>query len=581
MVPGLQVARMEANKWAITSRGFNGRFARHMLVQVDGRTVYSPLFSGVYWEAQDMVMEDIERIEVIRGPGSTMWGANAVNGVINVVTRSSHDTLGTLVSIGLGTEERLFTSVRHGAKLAPDVYLRVYFKGFDRDDGTVEHDVAHDAWHANRTGVRLDWIATGKDTLSVQGDYYVGEAGQLLSVPDTESVVRYIEEDVDMTGANLLLNWRHTMGARSDLSLRGYYDFISRKEYTFGERRHTVDMDFQHRFPASRQEIVWGAGYRLSSDELRPSAFQTYTDDAAMDHLFSAFAQDEITLIRNRLRVSLGSKVEHNDYTGFEFQPTVRCVITPGVRHAIWAAVSRAVRTPSRIESTMHLERMLSRPNMEFFGSPTLWAVINGSAEYASESVIAYEAGYRLQATRSLYFDIAGFYNDYDRLQTVEPTTFSPPVQFSIDNKMKGESFGVEISTDWRLLPSWSIEVSYAYIDLHLSPESDSRDIFTAKTFEDDIPHNQASLRSKLNLPGCVELDAGVRYVDPIAIEAVARYLEMDMRVCWHITDNVSLSLVGQNLLDSHHYEYGPSFLMTTQSTEVERSIYVKSTWQF
>jgi iron complex outermembrane receptor protein len=581
MVPGLQVAQMEANKWAITSRGFNGRFARHMLVQVDGRTVYSPLFSGVYWENQDLVLEDIERIEVVRGPGSTMWGANAVNGIINVVTRSAHDTLGTLITAGAGNEERAFASVRHGVKLAQDVYLRIYYKGFDRDSGTVDDSPASDDWNASRAGFRMDWIATGKDTVTLQGDYHLGEAGQLLIIPDSETVTRNIEEESETSGANLLFNWHHTLGLRSDFSLRTYYDYGYRSEYTFGEKRHTFDVDFQHRFPADSQEFIWGAAYRLTADDLTASSSQSYSDESEQDALYSAFIQDEITVIKNRLRIALGSKFEHNDYTGLEIQPSVRGVLTPTRHQTLWSAVSRAVRTPSRLESSVHLERMLRRPGMEFFGSPTLWAVINGDPAYGSESLIAYEAGYRIQATRTLNIDLTGFYNDYDHLQTVEPRSASLPIQFYLDNKMQGESFGAELSSEWHPFTPCTFQLSYAYIDLHLKTDDNSRDIFTAQTFEDDIPHHQGSLRSRLSLPFDIDFDTQFRYVDPIAIEALDRYLEMDLRLCWHATDNLAFTLAVQNLLDSHHYEYGPSFLITTQSTEVDRSVYAKVTWLF
>ena len=356
LVPGVQVARIDANKWAVTIRGFNGRYANKLLVQIDGRSVYTPLFAGVYWDVQDVVLEDVDRIEVIRGPGAAVWGANAVNGVVNIITKSARDTQGTFVEAGSGTEERSFSTVRTGGKLGQNAYYRIYGKWFERDRAGLPTGIADDEWRQGRTGFRIDWEPNGCDKLTFQGDAYGGTSGTANRIPDSlpPDFQSTITDDSRVSGGNALLRWSRTIDAETDWSLQFYYDRTSRKAVTTGfqEDRDTIDLDFQHRFPlAPEHSLIWGFGYRNSKDSIRSSPFylQFYPSDRA-DDLFSYFVQDEITLREDLLYLTVGSKFEHNDYTAFEYQPTGRLLWTPDPRHSIWAAISRAVRTPSRAE---------------------------------------------------------------------------------------------------------------------------------------------------------------------------------------------------------------------------------------
>lgn len=581
LVPGLQVARMEANKWAITSRGFNGRYARHMLVQVDGRTVYNPLMSGVFWEVQDPLLTDIARIEVVRGPGGTMWGANAVNGVVNIVSKPAAETLGTEITTGIGTEERAFGSIRYGAHVADTLDYRVYLKAFERDAGAVGDADGHDDWRQARGGGRVDWTPGAADTLTLAGDTYAGRARQLLLLPDAAGFLP-VPETVEMRGNNLRLRWQHDVSAASDWILQSYYDYTERDEVTYGERRHTADLDFQHRFPLhKRHELLWGFGYRWTGDRLRASETQWYTDDRHSDVTLSAFVQDEIALVEDRLKATLGSKLEHNDYTGYEPQPNARLAFTPHAALTTWAAYAHAVRTPSRVERSMRLLRTLQRPGMTFFGQPTLPAMIMGDAAFGAERLNAYELGQRVQALENLAFDLAAFYNAYYDVQSVEPQAETLPAPFALRNGINGTAYGFEGVARWQPLAWWTLRGAYTVMTLDLQPDPGSADIFTEETFEEDIPLHQASLLSCLNLPGHTELNLWLRYVDEIPIEALDAYLELDASLTWFATRRLEFAVVGQNLLNGSHYEYGPSFLLTTQSTEVERGVYGRMTLRF
>lgn len=582
MVPGLQVAQMEANKWAITSRGFDGRFARYMLVQMDGRSVYTPLFSGVFWEAQDVLLADVDRIEVVRGPGGAMWGANAVNGVVNIVTRSAKETQGLLVEAGGGTKERGFFGARVGEKAGPDTYVRVYVKGFERDSGDADGLPGADDWRAVQAGFRMDCEHGRGDCLTLSGDTYAGTAGQRLSVPDNSAGTRTFDDEAAYSGGNLLLRWRLRTGGNSDFTLSSYMDETRRSEYAFDESRRTWDVDMQqHVRNLGRHELLWGAGYRGTRDRLPPTPLQSFSQESRQDALYSAFAQDTIALWPKRVNLTAGSKVEHNDYSGWEIQPNIRIAYTPSVRQTWWGAVSRAVRTPSRAEDTIRLNCLLQRPNMTFMGQPQLPALFVADGEFGSETVTAFELGHRLQPFDALSVDVTAFYNSYRDLQSVEPVAVTVPVRFVLRNNLEGEAFGAEAAVRWRARPWWKLQVSYAYMDLHLSTDPASNDIFTEKTYEDDVPHHQGSLLSRWNLPGGVQVDGWLRYVDPISIEAIPSYLEMDLRAACPIGRNMELVVAGRNLLHDRHTEYGPSFVITTETTDVERSVYAKLVYRF
>ena len=574
LAPGVTVSRADGNSWAIGIRGFGSALSRSVLVLIDGRSVYTPLFAGVYWEAQDTLLEDIDRIEVIRGSGGTIWGANAVNGVINIITKSAAETQGLLVTGGGGSEEKGFGGIRYGGKIGEDFSYRVYGKGFRRDGQFTPHLADVDDWQQGQGGFRTDWNLSQGSSLRIQGDIYHGKAGMRdqvssFSAPFSTVVVK----DTDLSGMNLLGRWSRALSDTSDLALQIYYDRTFRKESRFEERRNTVDLDLQHRFKiTARQELNWGLGYRYTKGDTETVPTLIISPRKRADNLFTAFIQDEVALVENRLRLTIGSKFEHNDYTGFEFQPSARVLWTPAENHSLWAAISRAVRTPSRVDRDIAAS-IASNPALPFFGR------ILGNKDFESEKVVAYELGYRVQPTDRLFVDVAGFYNRYNDLLSIETGTpfFEPgrlifPFQF--DNKMKAKVYGAEVAADWRWLDWWRWRFSYAYLRLNLKSKPGSNDTFTVPSTEGSSPQNQVALTSFVDLPSNLKLDGIFRYVDNLPGQNVGRYFNLDLRLGWHATKNVELSLVGHNLLQRHHAEWGGG-------TEIQRGIYTKVTWRW
>jgi len=583
VVPGLQVARLDANKWAVSARGFNGRFANKLLVLIDGRSVYTPLFSGVWWDAQNVLLEDIARIEVIRGPGATLWGANAVNGVINIITKDAKDTQGGLVTIGHGTEERGFGEFRYGGTLGDNAHYRVYARYFDRERSVAASgDYGADEWDVAQGGLRVDWEVSDSDSLTLQGDIHSGTVGERQTMASlSPPYEQTFDNDDDVAGGNILGRWNHTFSDTSGMSFQLYYDRSDRDHMIIGEVRDTFDLDFQHRFALDdRHEIVWGLGYRLSRDDIDNSFTLSFDPDSRNDQLLSAFVQDEITLIEDQLKLTPGAKLEHNDYTGFEFQPSARLLWMPHEKHTVWAAVSRAVRTPSRVESYGRVNRYVLPP-------ATLMSMF-GDRDFDSEELLAHELGYRVQPMDRLSLDIATFYNIYENLRTVElgtpfpETSPAPPhlvVPLFADNKMDGETYGIEVAADWRPLDWWRLEAGYTYLQVVLHLDDDSTDTLSEGA-EGESPHNQFSLRSSMDLPRNLELDSCLRYVDNLPGLGVDSYLTLDVRLGWKPTENLELFVVGQNLLDSHHAEFESTFF-GVHATEVEHSVYAGLTWRF
>ena len=309
MVPGLEVAKIDSNKWAVTSRGFNGRFANKLLVLIDGRTVYTPLFSGVYWDMKDTLLNDIDRIEIIRGPGAALWGANAVNGVINIITKEAKDTHGTMVIAGTGTEEQGFGAIRYGGMIGQDTHYRVYAKYFNRDGAVhVSGEDAADSWDVFRTGFRMDSAMSDKDRLTLQGDVYNGRTGETVitkSFDPTDPAT--FDQENDIAGANLLGRWKHSISDTSNIALQVYYDYTDRSSAILEQRHDTFDIDFQHNFGLDQDhQIVWGLGYRFIRDDISNTFYSSWNPDNRDIDLLSAFVQDDITLVDKKVKLTLG-----------------------------------------------------------------------------------------------------------------------------------------------------------------------------------------------------------------------------------------------------------------------------------
>jgi iron complex outermembrane recepter protein len=593
MVPGLEVARIDASKWAVSSRGFNGRYANKLLVLIDGRTVYNPLFSGVLWDAQDTVLEDIDRIEVIRGPGAALWGANAVNGVINIITRSAKETVGGLATGGGGTVQRGFGEARYGAKLAEETYGRVYLKYFDRGRGLDESGhPANDGWNTVRAGFRLDSRPSPRDALTFQGDLYRDGNGQTLTFPQLRPpYLRTFDNGGENSGANLLGRWQHTFSDTSQGQVQIYYDRAETDDAISRTEVDTLDIDLQQRFSlGKRHEVVAGMGYRYTRDHIRNSFAVSFAPREQTNHLFSAFLQDDITLVQDRLRFTVGSKFEVNSYTGFEVQPNARLLWTPDSSHSVWASVSRAVRTPSRGEETSRINATVVPPGSPLNPSPLPVLVsFFGNDRFKSEELWAYEMGYRVQASSRLNVDVASFYNVYDQLRSVEPG--SPGVEFSpipphylvpleARNLFKGHTYGVELAADWRACDRARLRLAYTYLQMNLQPKSGSNDT-TTKAEEGKNPHHQVSLRVSLDLRKDLELNLWLRWIDRLPSFGISQYTTLDARLAWKPVKNLEISLVGQNLFERRHMEFKPESFVSFLPTEVERGVYGKVTWRF
>ncbi len=557
LASNLEVAQIDSRQWAISARGFNSTTADKMLVMIDGRTIYTPLYAGVFWDVQDTLLEDIDRIEVISGPGAALWGANAVNGVINITTKNAKDTPGLLLLGGGGTELRGFGGVRYGGQLAPDVHYRVYGKYFDRDSTTFPSgQEGINNWHMGQGGFRVDWDASEANLVTLQGDYYDGSIRQ----PGAS--------DIAVSGGNVIGRWSHTFSKDSDIKLQLYYDQTHRIiPGTFGEDLDTYDIDFQHRLPVGEwNDVIWGLGYRFIRDDVTNYPVLAFLPAGVSRQWFSGFVQDGIALVKNRLQLTLGMKIEHNDYTGFEFQPSTRLAWLASKEQTMWVAVSRAVRAPSRIDREFYAPR-----------DPP-FILLQGGPNFVSEELVAYEAGYRIQPQPRLSLSAAAFFNDYDNLRSSERLNPSTPFPFVLGNGLKGHSLGAEVTADYRVTDSWRVKAGYTQVHVHIRPKPGSTDTTFGSTESND-PEHQFFLRSSLDLPGHFEFDPAFRYVAGLANpnQGVPSYGELDVRLAWHAKPGLELSVVGQNLLHRHHAEFGA--IATRQ--EIERGVYGKVLWRY
>lgn len=587
LVPGLDVARIDNSQYAISARGFNALFGDKLLVLMDGRTIYTPLFGGVFWNEHDTVLEDIDRIEVIRGPGATLYGANATNGVINIITKSASKTQGVLVSGGGGNQERDFGEARYGGE-SGDVSYRAYAKYFYRDTNHLEGDsAAHDAWEGARTGFRTDTQVSDDDLITVQGDFYYGESGWDLSVPVFGPPYRATQiENRYINGNNVLGRWTRTFSDSSNLQFQFYYDRIQRDDELLVQHRDTLDFDFQHRFsPLARNDLIYGLGYRFYQDGMRNSDIVAVEPTSRDMDLFTGFVQDEVTLITDRLRLIVGSKFEHNDLSGWEVMPNARMIYTPDERNSIWTAVSHAERSPARFN---HDGKIVLSAFPLPDGSTGI-SSLYGDHPYRSEKLLAYELGYRSQLLHSLSVDIAGFYNDYTDLESAEPLTPPRSVELGgvpltefpleVENRLDGKTIGGELTFELRPIERWRLVASYSYIDIDLRHVKGSQDIIFMGG-EHQSPEHQYLVRSLLNLPYNFEFDATWRKISSILTFDVGGYSELDLRLGWHASKKLEFSLVGQNLLSPSHLEFS-SNLVDTARTKIERGVLGKVTYRY
>jgi iron complex outermembrane recepter protein len=566
LVPGLQVAQIDSGDWAVSARGFNSQFANKLLVMVDGRTVYSPLFSGVYWDAQQVFLDDVDRIEVIRGPGATVWGANAVDGVISILSKSARDTQGDLVYGGGGDEHLVLGGARYGGKIDDDTYYRVYDTYQLNDNFELSNgQLANDSWDLNKAGYRVDHYTHTDGQMTWQGDGYTGDVDN---------------HNGSMYGFNMLGRWTQRISDESSYEVQGYFDQTYRNDALAEVALDTVDLSLQHTFAlGERNDIIWGLGYRFIDtrlDEANNPAITILQHDLPLN-LFSAFVQDDFKIIPDKLTFTLGTKVEHNDFTGFEVQPNARLSFKPTENQTVWGAVSRAVRTPSESEGKTVESFALGAPVVGPGGGLYAPAFV-GNTHLKSEELLAYELGYRIQPNHRVSVDVATYYNVYSRLVGDQPGAFIPgtPVgQLQIDpeNSLHGDSYGGEAVVTYAATDYWRLSASYSLLSIHVQGDPAAN----ARTAETSGPKNQVVLRSSFDFTRHASLDTDLRYVDNI--QGVVAYITADVRLSYRPTPNWELSVVGQNLLDNSHPEQASNIGAPT--AEVPRGVYGKVTWRY
>jgi iron complex outermembrane receptor protein len=621
LAPGVQVARKSPTEWAITIRGLNEEFSNNLLVLIDGRSVYSPVFSGVHWDLQDTVLEDIEQIEVIRGPGAAVWGANAVNGIINIITKSAKETLGGQLTMMGGTEET-GGSVRYGDIIGEDIYYRIWSKYFNRDrfdtgDDPWEKEEIEDNWESWRIGFRIDRepeTELGRDFLTIEGEVFESIYDtEIYNLSLAEPYVIWTADTANDRGGHILGRWHRAFSDSSDMLLQLYYDYMGKDYAATRSCIDTFDLDFRHRFSLfSQHEIVWGLGYRLILDEFFLK--EGYSDKYQIDmiphkldsRLYSIFIQDDFQLIPEHLRLTLGSKIEHNDATGFEIQPTVRFLWTPEENYTLWGSVSRAVRTPSRMERGIKWMTGIASPG---YGDlikdvyPTLsqkldntaptTTILFGNESLDAEILMAYEIGCRVKPADNLWLDAAIFFNEYDKLiisDNADPYLSEMPslrqmklpnishniIPYIYQNSMEGEVYGIEITADWQPFQELRLRALYSYLRAKIQAEDAEKnqsEYAVSDFYEQSYPGHQFSLQASLNITPRLDVDLWMRYVGQQSENDVGHYTTLDARLAWRITDNVEISVTGQNLLEKQHQEFS--------SFEVERGVYAKLSWRF
>ena len=589
MVPGVHVAQMNAHTWAISIRGFTDKYGDKVLVMIDGRSVYTPLTSGVNWDQQDVPLEDIDRIEVIRGPGGTVWGANAVNGVINIITKSAKATPGVLISAGAGSQEGVQGLAQYGGQIGRTGAYRVFADYANLGDSPAPAgETVADGWHKAHVGFRSDWELTPRDALTIQGDLFQSREGQTIDTLLINEFPReaILDDTITVGAGNVLGRWDHTLSNGSGTSLQVYYDGYDRVDRGVGEIRNTVDVDFEHHLTlGARNNMVWGGGYRVTSDDVTPGYAVRYMPAKRTDSLFSTFVQDEIRLTRT-LWLTLGTKLEHNSYTGFEYEPSAQLVWNLTTRQTLWASASRAIRQPARADFNILADVAIVPLDNGGFGVVEL----TGNPNRKAERLYDFEVGYRAQATQRLSLDLATFSSHYYGLQTDELgtpfiTTDPGPVHLVIPvifgDNAHAHNYGAEAFVTWSVGHRWKISPGYSFLQMHVAGDRISQDP-AAGEIANESPKHQFQIRSFLNLTRRLEWDTAVYQVGRLTDGgdgSTPGYTRLDSRLGWHAGESVEFSIVGQNLLSPAHAEYHDAFAIL--HTLVERSVFCKATWHF
>ena len=585
MAPGVDVQQVDAGIWAISIRGFNSRYSNKVLVMVDGRSVYTPTFAGVYWDHQDLPLEDIDRIEVVRGPGATLWGVNGVNGVISILTKSAKNTKGGLIGAGGGSDTHALDTAQYGGTAGQTGAYRIF--GRFRDEGnsaTPGGGRAYDRWSGIHGGFRSDWDLSPRDALMVEGDLFFNREHETVRsgwIPSTSQAL--VGQQFDSSGGSLLARWTHSTESGSQTSVQAYYDSYRRTEFGSPEKVGNFDLEFQqHVSLGRRHEIVWGLGYRASPSSLAAGPALSLSPASQTDNLWSAFLEDEIGLTPS-LALTLGGRLEHGPYGGWKDEPDVRLAWSPrSGRNTIWLSAAKADHLPSRTDTGIQVDLLSAEvaPNVRqvvrLFGNPQL----------EDEEVRDYEAGYRSRISDNLTADIATFLSYYRHLETYEPgpvvvTPGSPllvTVPMTFENLARAVDYGGEISLNWTPAKRWRIRPSYSYLHATLGLEPSSHGA-TSASIASGFPQNQFQINSWFNLNSKTEFDQSVYYMARLPGSSIPGHTRVDVRLARRIGENIEVSLVGQNLLRARTLEFGDAF--NTIGTASMRSVYGRIAWRF
>ncbi len=599
LVPGMEVASIDANKWAISARGFNNRFSNKLLVLIDGRSVYNHIFSGVFWETQELLLDDIQRIEVIRGPGGTLWGTNAVNGIINIISKNASETHGGLFSAHLGSIEKRGFQLRYGNAFMDNFHYRSYFTYTERDNFVFANgQQAKDDYKIGKAGFRLDANITTSDFLSVHGDAYIGTAGQMYEIKQSldNPVEQSFHYNAEIAGANITASWEHIHSVNSECALHAYFDWLIRNDAVIDGEIFTYDIDFQQKFTLVRNtNIVWGVGFRHIRDDTDGKFSIEFCPPGWSGQLLSAFLQNEISLLNNKIILTVGTKIEHNPFTKVEYQPSLRVNYNIKKSHSLWAAVSRAIRIPSRADRDIRCV-----VDIREFGPPSIAPLnvmikLNGNPNFSSEKLYAHEIGYRSSFLDNAFIDLSLFYHQYAKLRSFANTgiinaTYDNlrvlEVPFYSKNDLSSDNYGVEFSIKYQPTQRLFMEFGYSYLNINLAHSQKQLDIFSLN-IDDNSPTHQWLFKSSLDIFPNLEMDIIYRYVDELAALNVEDYCNLDIRACWKMTPQLEISLVGTNLLQDHHAEFSTPIGLNlpghgfTLPTEVKRGYFIKMKWRF
>jgi iron complex outermembrane receptor protein len=591
MAPGVNVARIDANTWAISIRGFNDRYADKILVLIDSRAVYMPSFSGVYWDQIDVPLEDIERIEIIRGPGGAVWGANAMNGVINIITTHSKATQGGLIAANAGMTDKAGSTqgaglAQYGGKAGNLGFWRA-FGGYSNTDSSRSQSgaSASDGWHAFHGGFRTDLETSPRDSVMVQGDLYQTAEGQeLTTVLQNElPTIATFHDPIAVHSGDLQARWAHTLQNGSEMTLNIYYNHVNRVDEMITEDTDTFDIDFQHHFTLnSRNDVVWGIGYRITGDSMTNGYDTVWSPPQRTSSLYSGFVQDEIKLAES-LRFTLGTKLENNGYSGFEYEPSARLAWVPTASQTLWLSGSQAIRQPDRQDVDLQYQIGIVPAAGNSFG--VIEYINNGGI--LAEQLRDFEGGYRKQINKRLSLDVAAFRGYYSRLETTAPgdpynveTAGQSYVVYPQDlgNGAHGRTYGGEMFAAWDVNRRWRLSPGFDLIHMSVTDNPYSRNS-SAEAIPGDTPKHQVHLRSSVVLGSTLDWDTTVNFVGSLRDQHAPAYTRLDTQLRWRIRKCVELDLTGQNLLRARHTEFSDGY--EVNYTQVQRSFGGRIAWRF